>query len=432
MRIAFVGQPTDNIPPQQAGSIAVWAAGLSAKLARRHDVTVYCRKTPDRIGDDTHRAVRHARVAADFDDGVVETIRTAESRTLRLFGRRPDLFYRYYYYSRFYYRRYIRAIARRLEGDRPDLIVLPNFSQFVPELRRSNPDAKIALVMQCDWLIELDEETVSNRLDLVDAVIGCSDYISQGVAKRFPVHASKCHTVYNAADPELFVRDESTERAAEGLRKQLGLENKRVILFSGRLCPEKGVHVLLDAMKRVKARHPDTVLLIVGLFAGHPPNPAWLYRRDDAMRIYEDLRPEYLKRIEHAAEDLDGSVQFLRSVSHFDLPPYYTLAELFVHPSLWNEPFGMVLTEAMACELPVVSTRAGGIPEIVGDGETGFLAERGSAESLAEAILKVLGNEASGVEMGKEGRRRMTDRFTWDNTDQMFEAVLEKLFAGAT
>jgi spore coat protein SA len=191
--------------------------------------------------------------------------------------------------------------------------------------------------------------------------------------------------------------------------------------------PEKGIHVLLEAMREVVDSAPDAVLLMLGSFCGQPPSPSWLLRRDEEQRTFEEMRDGYEEQMRAAASDLGDRVRFLGGVPHYDLPAYYALADVFVHPAVWNEPFGMVLTEAMASGLPVVSTRAGGIPEIVVDRETGRLVSPGEVEGLAEALVELVQDEALRKEMGKRGRQRLMDRFSWDHTARALERVIEGL-----
>ncbi len=93
---------------------------------------------------------------------------------------------------------------------------------------------------------------------------------------------------------------------------------------------------------------------------------------------------------------------------------------------MWNEPFGMTLADAMAFGCPVVSTRAGGIPEIVVDGETGLLAEPGDPTSLARAIVELARDPAMRREMGRQGRARRAAHFTWE----LSAASLDRVLAG--
>ena len=138
----------------------------------------------------------------------------------------------------------------------------------------------------------------------------------------------------------------------------------------------------------------------------------------------EALKPDYKNHLEKLASGLGDRVHFVGKVLHEDLPAYYGLADIFVHPAVWQEPFGMIITEAMGCGLPVFSTRSGGIPEIVVDGETGLLARSGDPETLADAILDLAANPLRRSEMGKRGFERLREKFTWERTARRMEAVL--------
>jgi glycosyltransferase involved in cell wall biosynthesis len=107
-------------------------------------------------------------------------------------------------------------------------------------------------------------------------------------------------------------------------------------------------------------------------------------------------------------------VSFTGSVPHRQLISFYKDADVFVFPSVWNEPFGMPIVEAMAAGVPVVSTRGGGIPEIVVDGKTGLLVERGDASALAEAILRLLSNENLREAIIRDAHERAVELLSWE------------------
>jgi glycosyltransferase involved in cell wall biosynthesis len=87
----------------------------------------------------------------------------------------------------------------------------------------------------------------------------------------------------------------------------------------------------------------------------------------------------------------------------------------------WNELFGMPIAEAMSCGVPAVASRVAGIPEVVTDGETGLLVERGNPSALARTINRLLEDEELRRSMGAAGRQRVLERFSWD---QITEALL--------
>jgi glycosyltransferase involved in cell wall biosynthesis len=345
----------------------------------------------------------------------------------RITGRRVEIFYRFYYFSPLFYRSWILAVARALRSDAPDAILLHNFSHFAPIVRRLNPTARIVLAMHCDWLVELEPKVVERRLRSVDAVTGCSGYIAQGVARRFPPFAARCHPLHNGSDTRRFARASEEDPGVRELRQSLDLGDGPVLLFTGRVCPEKGVHVLLEAMKRVRAAEPGATLLVAGPIANQPPSPLSFSKPDAWLRELEALRPDYRERLRSAAEAHGDRVRLLGPVPNDQLAPYYAIADVFVHPAIWNEPFGMTLTEAMACGCPVVSTRAGGIPEIVREGETGLLADPGDPDTLADALLELLRDPDRAKEMGARGFDRVHSTFTWEHTARTLEAVFERL-----
>jgi spore coat protein SA len=257
-----------------------------------------------------------------------------------------------------------------------------------------------------------------------DAVCGVSDYIASGIARRFPAFAARCHAIHNGCDPDLFrLADSGGDRAAS-LREALGLGDRKIVTFVGRVTPEKGVHVLIEAMKTVLRGEPKAALLIVGAFSPNPPSPAWLSSGCDDFEAY---KTDYEQQLRKAARPFGDAVRFAGRVPYAELAAYYAATDVLVHPAVWNEPFGMIITEAMACRRPVVSTRAGGIPEIVVDGETGLLAEPGDPVSLAERILEVLADRELALRMGERGRERVERMFTWEHTAAGFREVLASL-----
>ncbi len=96
------------------------------------------------------------------------------------------------------------------------------------------------------------------------------------------------------------------------------------------------------------------------------------------------------------------------------LAQYYHQADIFIFPSVWHEAFGMPVAEAMVAGVPVITTRAGALSELVEDCESGLLVERNNADDLAEAILRLLDDEQLRKSMGKAGRKRAVELFSFD------------------
>jgi glycosyltransferase involved in cell wall biosynthesis len=173
---------------------------------------------------------------------------------------------------------------------------------------------------------------------------------------------------------------------ASALRGDLRLEGKRVLAFTGRLVPHKGVDVILQAMT---ALPPDVVLLVVG-------SGPWLTR---LVGLARRLR-------------VSDRIRFCSRVTDDDLPRYLSLADVFVFPSQNRlEGFGLAVAEAMAVGLPVVITDMPGVREVIEPGHEGLLAEPLLADDLAAKVKVLLDDPALARRMGAAGRRRAEERY---------------------
>jgi glycosyltransferase involved in cell wall biosynthesis len=178
-----------------------------------------------------------------------------------------------------------------------------------------------------------------------------------------------------------------------------------MIFACRQLFPRKGIRFLIQAAAQLKPRFPDLKLVLAG--DG--------FERPELVRLAEELG---------IAED----VTFLGWVPNNALPPYYRAAAVSVIPSL-EEGFGIPAAEAMGCEVPVVASDAGGLPEVVEHGVTGLVVPRGDVAALASAIGSLLEDPERRRQMGIAGRRRAVENFDWDRTAEQFEQVYHEVGA---
>jgi starch synthase len=184
-------------------------------------------------------------------------------------------------------------------------------------------------------------------------------------------------------DAEAFAR---TERA-----EALGRHGVRApyVLFVGRISEQKGIFQLLEAARSL----PAGMQLV--LCASSPDTP------------------ELRARLEAAVGDRP-EVRWINAMLPVpEVVELYSHAAVFACPSIY-EPFGLINLEAMACGTPVVASRVGGIPEVVVDGETGWLVEPGDPAALARALRNALADPDRARRMGEAGRRRVEAQFSWD------------------
>ncbi len=404
MKVAFVPQPLDMIFPPMQSSIGIWTYEVARRLARSSEVIVYSGRL-------------HKKV--EFDQGVhYRRISITPDQCLKRFLNPFSGFYsvkRPLFASSLYYLGYARSVANDLRKRQCDIVHLHNLSQFVPVIRAFNPGIKIVLHTHCEWLTQLDPAMIERRLREVDLVIGCSEYVTKKIRLVFPQVADRCQALHNGVDVDHFCSNNGhTTTKATGAKR---------LLFVGRVSPEKGLHVLLDAFNEVAGRHPEVQLEIVGPEAQTPVE--FIIALSDDHRV-SALAPfyerSYLAQLQaRLPASLSKRMSFSGPVPYAHLINRYRAAGMFIFPSVCHEAFGMPIIEAMACQVPVVATRSGGIPEIVEEGRTGLLVERGDAAALAEAISLLLVNEDLRQTMGKAARQRVLDRFSWEHvTDDLF------------
>lgn len=398
MKIAFISQPWNHCPPIKTGSISVWIHEVARRLAKTCNVIVYANSSRYQKKEDYEEGVYYRRLSVSFDNLLIRYLK------------RFPIFYnstRPLFASQSYYLKYIVKIANDLRKQKCDIVHVHNFSQFIPILRAFNPEVKIVLHMHCDWLVQLDRRMIERRLSQTDLVISCSEYVTKKIRECFPHFASHCQTVYNGVDVNRFIPGYESGKARTNGTKRL--------LFVGRISPEKGLHVLLEAFHTIVKYYPQTQVEIVGPYDKAPREFIIDLHDDnkitDLKLFYKENYLSQLKAMLHP--DLASHVTFTGHIQQEQLNGNYCRADVLVNPSL-SESFGMSLIEAMATGVPVVATRVGGMSEIVEEDKTGMLVEPGNAHALGEAVLHLLSDEEKRKAMGDAGRKRVIELFSWD------------------
>jgi glycosyltransferase involved in cell wall biosynthesis len=424
MKIAIVLFPWDEVyPPEQlTSSIVILAYEIARRMARAHEVILYARQGANQPLHEVDReGVQICRIPGIAKSGhqLLERILGA------LLPRRPLFF------SQFYYFPYIQRVVRDLSRRQVDIVHVFSLSQFAPLVRARCPDAKIVLHMEEETLIQRDPRSAGRQLADIDLIIGCSQHVVDNIVESFPQCRTKCRALHNGVNTAHFINSLQHSKPSTGPRR---------ILYVGRISPEKGLHVLLEAFCTLLQELPDCHLDVIGKPGLLPDSPHIALSRDQLMgglrRFHGSTRLEILRKQlfdrgssylsylrECVPERFRDHIVFHGVVPNNDIVSYYQRADLFVFPSVWHEPFGIPVVEAMACALPVVGTRSGGIAESIVDGETGILVQRADADGLAQALLRLLRSDALRLAMGEKARRRAETCFSWD---RLVEALLEE------
>ena len=251
-----------------------------------------------------------------------------------------------------------------------------------------------------------------------DAVIAVSEGMRQDVLRSYPsIDPAKVKVVHNGIDTQLWQRN----RDPETVRRHGVDPDKPAVIFVGRITRQKGLPYLL----RAAAQLPPDVQLV--LLAGAPDTP--------------EIKAEVEGLIAELREQREGVVWIPDMLPRAEVTAMLSAATVFVCPSIY-EPLGIVNLEAMACELPVVATATGGIPEVVVDGETGWLVpieqvQDGSGvpidpdkfvADLAAALNEALSDTARADRFGLAGRQRAIEHFSWDTIgDRTMQVYLDVL-----
>jgi teichuronic acid biosynthesis glycosyltransferase TuaC len=226
---------------------------------------------------------------------------------------------------------------------------------------------------------------IIKAMNFADQVLSVSEDLKLHIV-NLGVNENKVTVVSNGVDTEKF-----KPLGKEKARSLLNLPvNKNIVLFVGALRSIKGVDYLIEAAKNFV--NTNTELYIVG--------------RDDGLKKSLVKRTHELK--------ITDFVKFTGPVDHEDIPLWISSSDILVLPSL-SEGRPNVVLEALACEVPVVATNVGGIPELMINGETGYLIPAKSSQELSKKVNKLLEDENLREKMGKLGRKSIIQRgLTWE------------------
>ena len=237
------------------------------------------------------------------------------------------------------------------------------------------------------WTRETRALRIYDSLDPVflrffDAVVPVSQMLRDELVKR-GIPDGKIRLIPNGIDIDRFKPD----GAKRGTRVRWGVKEGTFVLGTvGRLNKEKGHTYLIEAMREIIKKHPETVLVIVG------DGP---------------LKEELISCTKN--NDLKEYVIFTGNQE--DMPSIYAMIDLFTLPSL-TEGTPLVLLEAMAMQKPIIATKVGGVPQVIRDGETGILVRPGDSVGLAEGILKLLDDSSLASRLGRNARLLVEKEFS--------------------
>ena len=323
-----------------------------------HDITVYSPWNP--------KVSNHPALSSHSNHYIyidVTSIRARIERRLFKYARYSPTDY-FNYFIEYYFEKAYSDLKKK----KYDYIILENSDGHAYKLSRRG---------YRNIVIHMNNEVRPSRIpyhqafqDKISLILTCSDFVRKSISSFMP--NCKTQTLYNAIDTTNFF----PRKRLILKREDIGLkQNDFVIVYSGRINKEKGVSELIDAILSLKEIINIKLMIIGGSFYGNAVN--------------ED---DFIKSLKSKAQAIEDKIIFTGFVPYENVPNYLQLADIAVLPSMWNEPFGLTIVEAMAAGLPLITTRSGGIPEICED--VAIIVEREHVINHLAAAIKDLYDHA--------------------------------------
>ncbi|ALS28095.1 glycosyl transferase [Paenibacillus sp. 32O-W] len=377
MKLAFVSSEKLPSPAIRGGAIQVMIDGVVPILSQKHSLTVYT-----------------------ITDELLPNYEVREGVT----------------YIRFPRETYVRDIAASLKQNAYDVVHIFNRPKSIFPFKEASPSSRFVVSLHNEMFSprKLSDDEARRCMNYATKITTVSDYIRKTVTDRVAGSDDKVRTVYSGFDPSTFHPrwSDKGREIRKAIRSRYGVRGKKVILFIGRLSPNKGPHLLIEALGTVLKKHPNAVLVIVG--------GRWY--SDNAIN-------DYGRRLRALAKPYGRKVIFTKFVPANKIQDYFLMGDVFVCSSQWQEPLARVHYEAMAAGTPIITTNRGGNGEVIKHKENGYIVrDYQSSASFARAIDYMLTYRKEARRMALNGRRKVDSAFTYSHVADRLEKVYLEAF----
>ena len=353
-----------------------------------HDITVYSPWDP--------KVTNHPALSSEVKHYQYIDVTSLKARI----GRKIYSYFHHHEYYNYFIEYYFEKIYAKLNNKEYDYLILENCPGYAYKLHQRGYQKLI---------LHLHNELLNSKTRYHDEIFNSlvkiltvSDYVKDRVATIQT--SSKIQTIYNGIDLMKF----SPKKTSHINRKTIGFsKNDFVIVYSGRINKEKGVSELIDTLLRLIDYQHIKLMILGSSFFENTKN------EDDFIRSMKDK-----------AKSIEDKIIFTGFIPYNLVPDYLQLADIAVLPSMWEEPFGLTIVEAMATGLPLISTRSGGIPEIC-EGVATIVDRDNLVENLVSAILDLYKHLEKRKQMAAEALERVK-LFDKETFTKNFFAALDK------
>ncbi|MGM0920679.1 MAG: glycosyltransferase family 4 protein [Bacillota bacterium] len=372
MNLAFICTEKLPAPAVKGGAIQLMLDGISPYFSQKYSVTIYSITDPLLPAENTENGIAYIRFPrSSFHEEAAHDLKGKSFTHIHVFNR-PNEIWRYKQAS-------------------PDSKLILSLHNDMFSTRKLKPNQALTAIQDCD------------------AITTVSEYIKRTVTVRYPEAEEKTHVVYSGVDFSKFYPSSSPEgiKIKALWRNKYGLQNKKVILFIGRLSRTKGPHLLIRAMEEVIKEHPDAVLVIVG--------GKW---------FSENGINDYVQYLYDESEPLKKHILFTKYIPSEEIPHVLLMGDMLVCSSQWHEPLARIHYEAMAAGLPIITTDRGGNAEVIINDMNGYvIKEYDQPEAFAARISDFLKNSTLSASLGANGRRYAEKNFSFIKTARKLEQI---------
>ncbi|WP_066505002.1 glycosyltransferase family 4 protein [Abyssisolibacter fermentans] len=377
MKLAFICTEKLPVPPVAGGAIQIYIQGILPILSKKYDITVYCL---------SHKSLPDEEIK----DGV---------HYIRVKGRTKD--------------EYINNIKKHIQQSSYDVIHVFNRPKWVLRLLNSAPNSKFTLSLHNSMFLpkKVDSVRAKKIIKNVHFICTVSKFIADEVAQLYPEAASKLFPIYSGVILNQYktIWDDKNDKRIT-LRKKLNINDKKVVLFIGRLCKKKGTHIVMNAIKKVMDTRNDIAAVFVG--------SKW-YGKNQT--------DDFITKLQLMSNELKGPVIFTGFLPPKVIPDYYSIGDIFVCASQWDEPLARIHYEAMAAGLPIITTNRGGNKEVINNKNGFYINEYDNPDLFADKITYLLNNSEVRENMGREGRKLVEQVYNLNRTANQLLELFEPL-----
>ena len=279
-------------------------------------------------------------------------------------------------YIEYFFHQALKDIAKK----EYDVIILENRPGYAIPVSKVSK-AKIIIHLHND-LLNRDSKDAKEICRVCHKVITVSNYIKgrvETIGTEIPIE-----TVYNGIDLERFYQATPIDRKTLGFK-----EDDFIVVYSGRINPEKGVKELIQAFAKLHD-YPNIKLLIIGSsFYGNNKN-----------------NDPFITELQKESKKVTNSITFTGFIPYEQIPSYLAMADTAIIPSMWEDPFPTTVLEAMASGLPIIATNSGGISEEVNDKCAILLDREHIISGISKALIFLYNNEETKLSMQIYGQER--------------------------